>query len=283
MSTPFKGINNRALPSTYASQKAEVIELEPNGQFYAPKYSSRTNRDWLARGVAFLALIPALIFAVERILPSRDATPSTEPPSVTIPVVSPSGTDGIITVTFTPVDPLWSASQPIVTADLTLQLYITSKDMAFDFAAIDKLNVAGQTVDLAAEVITPVFINSFANCKALVVIGTSSQEGAPAEEDQRALDRSNYAQYQIWSTGKVACPVFTLNLGQARKTVETTNNEKTAHQRRLIVATVLNAAPNTVGTAHLFRAALRRALGQVKGLPVDVLRDFSRFDLTQQH
>lgn len=276
-------VDGYEVSSRLRGSHSQPIDLEPKGSVYVPKNMDRGSRDWLARGIAMLALTLPLAVAVEKLV-NHDAPPAIEN---SIPQSADDQDEGrndtTVKAKWTNLDNTWSASAPMTVAGVRFQLFITSSDVSFNFSEIDRLQVAGKTLDLGEHLLTPIFVKSFERCKAMVVLGTASQEGNPVLEARRARDRSEYVQYQIWSTGRLTCPMYTLNLGKARESVHVTDSSQTAHQRRLIVATILDADPQTLGSEHLLRAALHSALGRVKGLPVDPIRDYSSFTLERKH
>ena len=264
-----------------------VIDLQALPPRYGMPEAPGKARDWLARGLAAAALSVLGLLLLGK-LGEREAPPPQPPEKeekiiedefqIRPPVRTPPE------ARLKHVDAVWTATEPVRTTDLEFRVFVTSSDLAFDFAEVDRLNLAGKPMSLLDTLLTPVFTQSMAACKAMVVLGTASQEGDERTEAQRARDRSEHVQYQIWSSGLLECPLYTLNLGKARPSVQDAQDPaRTAHQRRLVVVTVLDASPQTLDADHRLRAALHRALGQLKGLPVDLTRDYSSFDLVRKH
>ncbi len=241
------------------------------------------SRDWLARLLACLAL-SLLVMLFYR---ASDTPPESSPGSKLHeqthrpPVSEPQP---LQPTRLTRVDHAWEVTSPVQDEDLLFQVYVTSSDLAFDFSQVDRLSLAGRPAALSDALLTPVFMQSMATCKAMVVLGTASQEGSSQTESRRAHQRAEHVQYHLWSSGRLDCPLYTLNLGRSRATQAASSDpEATAHQRRLIVVTVLDAADDTLARPDRLRAALHRALGRLDGLPVDPVRDYASFDLTRKH
>lgn len=241
------------------------------------------SRDWLARLLSCLTLglLALLVYRASDTPP--EASPhgklqeQTSHPPGSVPQPLPP-------TRLTRVDHAWEVTSPVQDEDLWFQVYVTSSDLAFDFSQVDRLSLAGRPAALSDALLTPVFQQSMATCKAMVVLGTASQEGATQTELRRALQRAEHVQYHLWSSGRLDCPLYTLNLGRARATqAASADPEATAHQRRLVVVTVLDAADDTLARPDRLRAALHRALGRLDGLPVDPVRDYASFDLTRKH
>ena len=185
----------------------------------------------------------------------------------------------------TPIDALWQSSQVLQVGDLRLRVLISSSDLSFELGEVQRLRL-GSTDMPASELISPVMLRSLADCKALVVLGTASQEGQAHTEALRAQRRSDWVQYQLWRSGQVGCPLYTLNLGKAWPRAGAPHRPggmHTEHQRRLIVLTLLEAPAPVLADEVQMRQSLRQALGQLQGLPVNVVQDYPLFDLARRH
>jgi hypothetical protein len=184
------------------------------------------------------------------------------------------------TALLTPLDAIWQTSQVLQVGKVRLRVFITSSDMSFELGAINQLRLAGQPVGVS-ELVSPVLLSSMSACKALVVMGAASQEGGSDIEAQRARQRSDWVQYQLWRSGQVRCPLYTLNLGKAWP--KATPRATTEHQRRLMVLTVLDAPTEALSTGDNLSRALRTALWGIQGLPVNPVADYPLFELSRRH
>lgn len=217
--------------------------------------------------------------------PESQPPKSEDPPKLAKGQVVESETVTVIDdSTLTPVaDTVWKKSPLVQHPVMDFEVWVTSSDLAFDYGRVDRLRLANQSMSLDTHVTTPIFMSHMQSCQAMVVVGAASQEGDEAVEMQRARDRAEFAQFAMWNSGQVRCPLYTLSVGKALAQNHV-NPSQTAYQRRLVVLNIVRVSDNGVLRSDAAMAsALRKALRKIEGLPVNLLTQYAAFEVERKH
>ncbi len=128
----------------------------------------------------------------------------------------------------------------------TFDVVVLNKSFLWVRGSADQLEKDGKTIagtDLASAVLDDEVRAALADAKAVIAVGTASQEGNAAEEQGRAERRARTAATLI--ADAVTVPVWTLNLGQYRDPCSGCETGGTSWQRPFIVIAVKSLEPGT--------------------------------------
>jgi hypothetical protein len=130
----------------------------------------------------------------------------------------------------------------------TFDVVVLNKSFLWVRGSADQLEKDGKTIagtDLAAAVIDDEVRAALADAKAVIAVGTASQEGNAAEEQGRAERRARSAATLVGAAVADTVPLWTLNLGQYRDPCTNCETGGTSWQRPFIVIAVKSLEPDT--------------------------------------
>ena len=130
----------------------------------------------------------------------------------------------------------------------TFDVVVLNKSFLWVRGSADELEKDGTTIagdDLASAVLDDEVRAALADAKAVIAVGTASQEGDAAEERDRAERRARTAAGLVGDAITANVPVWTLNLGQYRDPCADCETSGTSWQRPFIVVAVKSLEPGT--------------------------------------
>ena len=128
--------------------------------------------------------------------------------------------------------------------------------------------------EVAEKVLTPRIRESLASATDLIAVGLASQEGERAQEEQRALSRSQTVQGWMNKLSNPGVALWTLTLGQYDKACKKQEDADSSFERPLIFAGVRSKAEGTN-----LQEALADAISGHDNLPSREC--YSRFDMAK--
>lgn len=130
----------------------------------------------------------------------------------------------------------------------TFDVVVLNKNFLWVRGSAEELEKDGKAIP-AAEVASAVLDEevraALADAKAVITVGTASQEGSAPEELARAERRAKQAATLVALAVGAVAPIWTLNLGQYREPCANCETGGTSWQRPFIVVAVKSLEPDT--------------------------------------